>query len=231
MKWITMMFRFALLTCLCSLLVIGCSGSGKKGIDVSDGEYYSEDEYEELSTGAKEKYCSDLSTELSGLNKNVEAKQQELETTQDQIENLKNELGPLERELLRTESDIRTLESQVEQFENLPKEWIIQPGECLWIIAGYEDVYADPVKWPRLYRGNLDIIEDPEWIWPDTVLAVPREWPRQYTVRPEEYLSLIAGYWEVYGNPMEWPKLFEANKDKINNPHWIEPEQVLTVPR
>ena len=136
MKWTTIMFRLALLACLCALFVLGCSGSGKKGIDVSDGEYYSEDEYEELSTGAKEKYCSDLSGELSGLSKSVEAKQQELETTEESIENLKNELGPLERELLRTESDIRTLESQVEQFESLPKQWIIQPGECLWIIAG-----------------------------------------------------------------------------------------------
>jgi len=226
-----MKFRLALAACLCALIAVGCSGSGKKGINVSGGEYYSEDEYDALSNKAKERYCSALSTELSGLNKDVEAKQKELDTTEEQIEHLKNELGPVERELLRTESDIRTLESQVEQFESLPKKWVIQPGECLWIIAGYEDIYADPVKWPRLYRGNMNIIEDPEWIWPDTVLTVPRDWPRQYTVKPEEYLSLIAGYWEVYGNPMDWPKLFEANKDKIRNPNWIEPNQVLTIPR
>jgi nucleoid-associated protein YgaU len=77
----------------------------------------------------------------------------------------------------------------------------------------------------------MDKIEDPEWIWPDTVLVVPRSWPKSYTVKPDEYLSLIAGYWEIYGNPMEWTKLYEANKDKIHDPALIHPDEVLEIPR
>ncbi|NIM18971.1 MAG: LysM peptidoglycan-binding domain-containing protein [Candidatus Latescibacteria bacterium] len=221
----------ALFALACTLLVCGCSRSGGKHINISSGEYYSEDEYEELSKGDKEAYCKDLAKELSGIKNHLNERNEELETTRDQIENLRKEIAPVERELLRTESDIRTLEKQIEYFENLPKKWVIQPGECLWIIAGYEEVYSDPVKWPRLYRGNMNIIEDPEWIWPDTILVIPRDLPRQYIIRPDEYLSLIAGYWEIYADPLDWPKLYEANKDRINDPDLVMPEQVLTIPR
>ena len=230
MKWLNSTLRLTLISGMCVLLVYGCSSSGRQ-VNIASGEYYSEDEYEELSKGDKEKYCSNLSQELGGLNTHLKEQNEELTATNEKIENLKDELGPIERELLRTDSDIRTLENQIEDLESLPKEWIIQPGECLWNIAGYEDIYSDPVKWPRLWRGNMNKIEDPEWIWPDTVLVVPREWPRQHIVNPDEYLSLFAGYWEVYGNPLEWPKLFEANKGVIQDPELIHPKQVLTIPR
>ncbi len=213
------------------LSAVGCSRTSGREIRVSDGEYYSEEEYEELSGRQKERYCTALSSELNTLKSSVEQRQAELEATREQIDNLKAELGPVERELLRVESDIRTLTAQIEEFENLPKVWLIQPGECLWIIAGYEEIYADPVKWPRLYRANMDKIMDPWWIYPDTALVIDRSWPGQHTIRQDEYLSLIAGYWEIYDNPMQWTKLYEANKDQIRDPELVYPNQVLTIPR
>ncbi len=230
MKRLIQTLRLVFVAELCVLLISGCSHSGKQ-VDITAGEYYSEDEYEELSKGEKERYCGLLAKELHGLNSHFEQRTSELNATREKIENLKDELGPVERQLLRTDSDIRTLQNQIENFENLPKTWVIQPGECLWIIAGYEDIYADPIKWPRLWRGNLDKVEDPEWIWPDTVLVVPRTWPKRHVVRQDEFLSLIAGYWEIYGNPLDWPKLFEANKNAIKDPELIHPDQVLTIPR
>jgi len=87
------------------------------------------------------------------------------------------------------------------------------------------------VKWPRIYRANTDKIEDPEWIYPDTVLVIPREWPHQHMVALDESLSLIASYWEVYYSPMEWPRIYEANREEIQDPDLIYPEQVLVIPR
>jgi nucleoid-associated protein YgaU len=200
-------------------------------VDVSAGEYYSQEEYEELSRKEKETYCATLGSELAGLQGQADEKSTELKATRKQIESLRNQISPIERELLRIDSDIRTLTGQIAELEALPKMWNIQPGECLWIIAGYEDIYSDPVKWPRIYRANTDKIEDPEWIYPDTVLVIPREWPRQHKVTLDESLSIIASYWEVYGNPMEWTRLYEANRGQIHDPDLIEPEQLLVVPR
>ncbi len=32
------------------------------------------------------------------------------------------------------------------------------------------------------------------------------------------------------GNPFRWPLLYEANRDRIRDPHWIYPGQVLVIP-
>jgi len=209
----------------------GCSRTKGRAIDVTSGEYYSEAEYTELSNKEKEKYCSDLEAELSKLQGQVDTHQAELQATRQQIESLRNQIAPVERELLRIESDIRALSGQIAVYESYPKQWRIQSGECLWIIAGYEEIYADPVKWPRVFRANMDKIDDPEWIYPDTVLVIPRDWPRAHRVALDESLSLIASYWEVYGNPMDWTLLYEANKDAIHDPDLIMPEQLLSIPR
>jgi len=214
-----------------AVVATGCGRSSGRHVDVAAGEYYSQEEYTELSNKEKERYCSDLEQELNLLQGQVEERRTDLTTTRKQIESLKNQITPIERELLRIDSDIRSLDSQIEVLEALPKTWNILSGECLWIIAGHEDIYSDPVKWPRIFRANMDKIEDPEWIYPDTVLVIPRDWPRQHMVSMDESLSLIASYWEVYSSPMEWTRLFEANKDDIRDADLIYPEQVLKIPR
>lgn len=40
----------------------------------------------------------------------------------------------------------------------------------------------------------------------------------------------IAGKIEIYGDPMLWPKIWQANKEIIRNPDIIHPGQVLTLP-
>ena len=226
-----MNIRVIALLGLCAFGAAGCSGSKSRSVDVTAGEYYSEEEYLELSNKEKENYCEALDAELSQLQGEADSKRTELTATRKQIESLRNQITPIERELLRVESDIRSLSSQITELEALPKQWNIVTGECLWVIAGYEDVYSDPVKWPRVFRANTDKIEDPHWIYPDTVLVIPRVWPTQHRVTRDETLSMIAGYWEIYGNPMSWTELYEANSSVVRDPHAIVPEQVLLVPR
>lgn len=40
----------------------------------------------------------------------------------------------------------------------------------------------------------------------------------------------IAGQSGIYGDPLQWPKIWQANTDKIKNPDIIQPGWVLTVP-
>jgi nucleoid-associated protein YgaU len=223
--------RFFILLAFLVAVGGGCSRSSGRHVDVAAGEYYSEEEYTELSRKEKEAYCSALEDELSKLQGQVDDRRSELTATRQQIESLKNQISPIERELLRIDSDIRSLTSQITELEALPHDWVIQPGECLWNISGYEQIYSDPVKWPRIYRANTDKILDPEWIYPDTTLVIPRDWPRNHVVTLDESLSLISSYWEVYSNLMDWPRLYEANKDEIRDPNLIYPEQVIKIPR
>ncbi len=51
---------------------------------------------------------------------------------------------------------------------------------------------------------------------------------RTYTVQPGDSLSKIAK--QFYGNAGEYNKIFEANRDKLNNPDKIQAGQELVIP-
>lgn len=52
--------------------------------------------------------------------------------------------------------------------------------------------------------------------------------PTTYTVRKGDTLSAIAK--ERYGDAGDWRRIYEANRDKIDNPDLIYPGQELTIP-
>ncbi|MDR2471865.1 MAG: LysM peptidoglycan-binding domain-containing protein [Treponema sp.] len=61
--------------------------------------------------------------------------------------------------------------------------------------------------------------------------------PAQYTVRlwsaTGDCFSAIAGWSWVYGDPYQWRKLYDANRNKLpdpDNPHLIKPGMVLDIP-
>ncbi len=51
---------------------------------------------------------------------------------------------------------------------------------------------------------------------------------RTYTVESGDSLSAIAE--RMYGSAAEWPKIFEANRDQLDNPDLIQPGQTLRIP-
>jgi len=52
---------------------------------------------------------------------------------------------------------------------------------------------------------------------------------RTYTVVAGDSLSKIAK--REYGDASKWQRIFEANRDKIQNPDLIHPGQVLNLPQ
>jgi LysM repeat protein len=51
---------------------------------------------------------------------------------------------------------------------------------------------------------------------------------RTYTVKPGDSLSKIAK--EMYGNPNEYQKIFDANRDQLRDPNQIRPGQQIKIP-
>jgi nucleoid-associated protein YgaU len=51
---------------------------------------------------------------------------------------------------------------------------------------------------------------------------------RTYTVKKGDSLSKIAK--REYGDPQQWHRIFEANRDTVNDPDRIFPGQVLRLP-
>jgi len=68
---------------------------------------------------------------------------------------------------------------------------------------------------------------------------LPGDGPRRHYLGPSyrhvvakgESLYKIAGYPRYYNNPDAWPAIYEANADRIRDPHWIFVGLPLDVPR
>jgi nucleoid-associated protein YgaU len=62
------------------------------------------------------------------------------------------------------------------QREVGPDEYLVAKGDYLAKIAGSADILSDPAKWTKVYEKNKGIIgEDPNMIFPYTVLVIPKD--------------------------------------------------------
>jgi nucleoid-associated protein YgaU len=55
--------------------------------------------------------------------------------------------------------------------------------------------------------------------------------PRSYTVVPGDYLIKISGMPRIYSDEARWKRIFRANRDKIDDPNLIYPDQIFLIPR
>jgi len=212
-------------------LAAGCSGYRPRPVDISKGEYYEDTEYKKLSNKDREAYCKALASELGGLQNRSKKAESNLAQNKEKIKNLTKELRQAEKEYAAYNAEIDELTKQLQELSKLPKTWKLQSGECLWKLAAYEEVYKDPLKWPRIWRGNKQLIEDPDWVLAGWEIQIPREYQYSHKVEQDEWLGKIASYWEVYGDYRKWPLIFEANRGRIRDADLIFPNQDLVIPR
>ena len=190
----------------------------------------SEENYCDLKKEEAAKYLAELQAAYKDAKARLEAAESKISAEQRKVENLKAP-SDFDRTLSATEQKYNEQMKEVNYYRNLPRTHTVMKGEFLYKIAGYEGIYNDPLKWPRIYRGNRDLIKDPDLIYPEWILNIPRDWPAQHTIREGENLSQIAWYWEIYDNPAKWTELYEHNKNQIKDPDLIHPDQVLSFPK
>ena len=58
-----------------------------------------------------------------------------------------------------------------------------------------------------------------------------KELPRSYSVVSGDYLVKIAGMRRIYSEETHWKRIFRANRDKIDDPNLIFPDQIFLIPR
>lgn len=161
-----------------------------------------------------------------------------LANRQNDIEDVKGKLKRLKQnpmtKLEENEQKMKDFEQTINSLQAVipkPKHdfYTVMKGDYLWKISGKKEIYNDPYKWPRIYSSNLDKIKDPDVIYPDQSFLIPRQIEKnQYLVIKGDDLSKIAS--QVYGDPFAWTKIYEANKNQIEDPNIIYPEQILVIP-
>jgi nucleoid-associated protein YgaU len=215
-------------------LVTGCAPQVTRTVDPSEGDFYTAEEYQKLKKDQREAYCADLLVAYGEAQDCVDSASADLSLEKAAIGDLEDAIAGLTPRLMSLRSEVDGLQSQIAYFDGLPRVYTVIKGDFLSKIAGMEEVYADPLKWKRIWRANKDVLDgfsDPNLIYPDWALTIPRDWPRSYTVKEGESLWMIAKRWEIYGDGRMWADIFEANGDVLSDPNMIRPGQTLTIPR
>lgn len=205
-----------------------------------DLTYLSDEEYQKLKNEEEtQAYWDKLQAELDYWNNRYEDAVKDIDKNEQEVAELEKNIKELEAEIAAQEREIEAVKAKIEKSAGMPYDVLItmptshtvSRGETLSGIAGMENVYNDKGMWGRLYRENRDKITNPHMIYPDMNLKIRYGKPKLYTVKKGESLWRISGYWEIYNDPTQYMKIYQANKDKIKNPDIIHPKQVLNIPR
>lgn len=109
--------------------------------------------------------------------------------------------------------------------ENKTEENVIKvaEGQTLWQIA--EDKYGDGFKWSEIAKANE--IKNPDKIESGQELVLPQIEEKEIEKAPEEYtVSAGDSLWKIavrfYNDGYQWTKIWQNNREKLNNPNQLE---------
>lgn len=161
-------------------------------------------------------------------------RQEELNALKDRIATAKESkialLTEMENKIAELEGSVAALEAKMPA--NIFDQYTVVANDNLWKIAKKPDIYDNPLQWIRIYNVNKDQIKNPDLIYADQIFNIARGVAmNEHLVQKGEFLYKIAGMAKVFNDPTKWTKLYEANKDIIQDQNVIYPYQVLTIPK
>ena len=176
---------------------------------------------------------TDANSKQAQLQADIEALKQEIAGTQAQIdaewEAIFALLGTDKAAYDAFNADLDGLDAQMDGLAALSPEELFRAKE---------DVVAIEAKIAEAKASKFYIISDVE----EKVAALeaklaslkakmPANIFDQYTVEKGDYLWKISKKDEIYGDPLQWIRIYCVNKDQIKNPDLIYSEQVLNIAR
>lgn len=141
------------------------------------------------------------------------------------------ELPEIAAQLREIQRLLERLKARAAQAKPKIETYTVIRGDYLWKIAGKPNIYADPYQWMRIYSFNREEIKNPDLIFPAQIFKIHKVVERgQYLINRGDFLYKIAGLPEVYNDPFQWKKIYEANNSIIEDPNLIYPHTVLFIP-
>lgn len=164
--------------------IAGASGCGKPVLRVADaslGDYYTNEEYENLSDEQREEYCNELANQRDLFLEQIASAEEALRTYRLQTEPRRRELDSLRVAAAGIESRLAELRGEGAggtkdggTESDGADAYTVRTGDSLWRIAARDDVYGRGARWTRLYEANRDRIRDPDRIYPGQEIQIPR---------------------------------------------------------
>ena len=177
-----------------------------------------------------------LQADYERINGQVAAKNTQLASLQTQLDDCNESIYAL---LGITESDVSNFRERLGRIETRTREMQRMSDEDLSKMMSEIDVLWNDLNTLRKEKPAML----PEFY--DKIVSLAREIQQlrtraqgfrgnTYTVgtwqKDRDCLWNIAAKDEIYNDPFMWPKIWQANTDKIRNPDLIYPGQVLRIP-
>ena len=190
----------------------------------------------------REEYVGQIA-DLTGRETKAQGQIEELNA---QIEALKTQIAATETAnsdinaqtlsaVASSESDIKSfgkeLDGIIAQLEGLmslaPEVLIQRRGEVVDLAAQADDLKQSKVS---ALPAMADKLANIDKMIAQLKARVAQPVTIDYTVAQGDNLWSIAQQERVYADPYMWPRLYRANKDQIQDPDLIYPDQTLAVP-
>lgn len=175
----------------------------------------------------------DLNGKLTGLKTDIATAENNLATA---VQNLKKCNDDIYALLGASEADVASFRQRLGQLEGRVREMQRLSDDQL---ADRQDEVKSLESQLNAMRGERVAVL-PEFY--DRIIALARDIKglyrekkiKGYTVgtwaENRDCLWNIAGRSEIYADPFQWPKIWQANTDKIKNPDVIQPGWNLSIP-
>jgi len=174
-----------------------------------------------------EEQLNALKADMAGLEKKLEDTKTSIKGCND---NLYSMIGATIADVNAFRQQLGVIEGKVREMQRLPDD----------VLADRQaDVFALEAELNELRKVKISLL--PEF-YPKVIKLAKEINPgllrekkvREYIVKSwfenRDCLWNIAGNVEIYGDPLQWPKVWQANTSIIRNPDLIHPGQTLSIP-
>jgi nucleoid-associated protein YgaU len=183
---------------------------------------------------AKYKGINDqLNTQLTGLKSDITKAETDLATAVTDLKKCNDDvyalMGATEADVASFRQRLGMLEGKVREMQRLSDDALAdRQDEVKALETELNGMRGERVSvYPEFYDKIIALGRDIKGLYREKKI-------KGYTVgtwaENRDCLWNIAGRTEIYGDPFQWPKIWQANTDKIKNPDVIQPGWVLSIP-
>lgn len=182
-------------------------------------------QYSDKNAGLQQKFAG-VKADIAKIEGDLAQAVTDLKKCNDDIYSM---LGIMEADVAAFRQRLGQLEGRVREMQRLNDDQLADRQDE---VRGLEnELFAlrkeKPAALPEFYDRIIALHRDIKGLYREKKI-------KGYTVgtwaENRDCLWNIAGRSEIYADPFQWPKIWQANTDKIKNPDIIQPGWVLTVP-
>ncbi len=167
-----------------------------------------------------------VNTDISGMKKSMDEAKKNLKDCQDAVHSM---VGANDADIDAFRQKLGVLEGKVRQMKKLSNDQLAdRRSEVEALETQLNALRKNKISLiPEFFNKILTIAKDIKGLYREKKI-------HSYTVgtwaEDRDCLWNISGKMEIYGDPFQWPKIWQANKNIVRNPDIIHPGQVLTLP-